>query len=78
MATSSRGHRGAGQIKRAMKSFPLFDCLQITAKGIEAAVPASRRLSADDDGASSRSDPAGTGQRRVTAVTHLAGIEISS
>jgi hypothetical protein len=33
MATSSRSHRGAGQIERVMKSLPFLDCLQMTAKG---------------------------------------------
>jgi len=33
MATSSRGHRGAGQIERVMKSLPFLDCLEMTAKG---------------------------------------------
>ena len=57
MATSSRGHRGAGQIERVMKSAPFRDRLQMTAKGIKRTAPASRRLPVDDD-ASFRSDPA--------------------
>ena len=33
MAASSRGHSGARQTQRVMKSLPFLDCLQMTAKG---------------------------------------------
>jgi hypothetical protein len=42
-----------------MKSLPFLDCAQMTANGAsKATVPTSRRLPADSNGASSRSDPA--------------------
>ena len=59
MATSSRSDSDAGQIERVMKSLPFLDCAQMTANGAsKATVPTSRRLPADSNGASSRSDPA--------------------
>ena len=78
MATSSRSHSSAGQIERVMKSLPFLDCLQMTAKGHQKQPfrhPVGPRwMMMVPPLAMIR----GIGQRRVTAVTHLAPIEITS